>query len=275
MLIVTDAHMDKITALIRFKNSEATLENTLQFLDKQSTRVDRVLGVDTGSTDKSRSILRQYGADIVDWSEPYHAAKVLNFGMSRCKTPYVLILSSHTAMEDPDTIERLMSLVERKGSAAASIKWDDDPYYSDSISQEEIKQKGMKFGSIYSNSLGLLRHELWQNYPFETKINGLDDYDWALHQLQAGYTVERIKLKFSYQRNGHNRDLRSTGRCFMLADRYGLKVKWLGTRSAIEEYLRLAPKALLGDAVAKHACAKCYNRLCGRLFWKFLDLNIH
>jgi glycosyltransferase involved in cell wall biosynthesis len=275
MVISKASNMNKITALIRFKDSDATLETTLKSLDEQSIRVDRILAVDTGSSDRSRAILQQHGADIVHWTEPYHAAKVLNFGMSHCTTPYVLILSSHTAMQETDTIERLLPLVERKGSAAASIKWDDDPYYSDSITQEEIQQKGMKFGSIYSNSLGLLRHKLWQEYPFETQINGLDDYDWALHQLQAGYTVHRIDSKFSYRRSGHNRDLRSTGRCFMLADRYNLKVRWLGSRAALMTYVRLAPKALMGDALAKQTCTKCYNRLCGRLFWKFIDLNIH
>ena len=87
--------------------------------------------------------------------------------------------------------------------AACSIRWDDDSYYTDAINLSEIKEKGLKLGSIYTNSLGLVRRSLWADYPFDESFNGVEDYDWALHQLKAGYTITRIRAGINYRRNGH------------------------------------------------------------------------
>jgi hypothetical protein len=94
-------------------------------------------------------------------------------------------------------------------------------------------QKGIKFGSIYSNSLGLIRRKVWQDYTFDESINGMEDYDWAIRKLKAGHCVARLKASVHYQRNAHNRDMRETARAFFLADRYGLAVRWLGVSAGL------------------------------------------
>ena len=41
----------------------------------------------------------------------------------------------------------------------------------------------MRFGSIYSNSLGILKVDWWKHIPFDERLNGAEDYDWALQCL--------------------------------------------------------------------------------------------
>ena len=72
--------MDKITALIRYKNSAETLPDVLKAIHAQTRVPERILGIDTGSTDGSSDLLRESGADIVNWDHPYHASKVLISG---------------------------------------------------------------------------------------------------------------------------------------------------------------------------------------------------
>ena len=154
--------MSEITALIRYKNSASTLPKVIEGIEHQTRRPDRILAVDTGSTDGSTEILRKAGADIVTWDQPYRHSIVLNFGISKCETPLVLCLSSHTTMTDPTTVEKLATTMEDENTCASSVKWDDDPFYTDLIDLEELKKKGLKFGAIYTNSLGMIRRSLWK-----------------------------------------------------------------------------------------------------------------
>ncbi|WP_397385877.1 glycosyltransferase family 2 protein, partial [Prosthecobacter sp.] len=70
-----------IGVLIRFKNSAATLPRVLQRLQAQTIRPLFILGVDTGSTDDSAALITQAGGRVIAWSQPYHHARVLNYGL--------------------------------------------------------------------------------------------------------------------------------------------------------------------------------------------------
>jgi glycosyltransferase involved in cell wall biosynthesis len=266
--------MTEITALIRYKNSAKTLPEVLNALQRQSLRPKKILAVDTGSTDGSTRILQESGAQILQWHDTYHHSRVLNFGLSACQTDLVLCLSSHTVMNENDTVERLAKQFENPHVCASSIKWDEDPYYSDCINWKELQEKGIKFGSIYSNSLGLIRRKVWQDYTFDESINGMEDYDWAIRQLKAGHCVARLKAPIHYQRNAHNRDMRETARTFFLADRYGLAVRWLGVSGSIRLIVCSFPGRLIGIPSATKSFATGRHRLLGALFWKAFDLNI-
>lgn len=267
--------MSKVTALIRYKNSAQTLPSVLSAIQRQRHPVDCIVAVDTGSEDNSSSLLSDAGAQIVHWKGAYHHSKVLNYGFAHCDTPYVLCLSSHTIMEDETTVERLLHSMKEPSVVASSICWDDDTYYSNDIDQSEIAEKGVKFGSIYTNSLGLIRRAQWSEYHFDESINGMEDYDWALHQLAAGYSVARISVAISYLRNAHNRDFQYTALAFLLANRYGLKVRWLGRRHSFSGAVRQLPGKLSGNSEAVDVFNLHVRRLGSSLFWRCLNLNIN
>lgn len=265
--------MDKITALIRYKNSAETLPEVLKAIHAQTRVPESILGIDTGSTDGSSDLLREAGADIVEWDHPYHASKVLNFGISSCETPLIFCLSSHTVMHDPETVQRLAGELKDHAVCAASVKWDQDPYYTDKITWSELVEKGIKFGSIYTNSLGLFRRSLWEDYPFADAMTGIEDYDWALHQLKSGHSVARIAADFSYKRNGHNREMDFAARAFHLANQYGLDLKWLGVGGALRGLVQHLPGRLRGDETATTSFQTCKNRLLGKILWRHYDFG--
>ncbi len=265
--------MDKITALIRYKNSAETLPEVLAAIHTQTRVPERLLAIDTGSTDASSDLLRKAGADIVKWDHPYHASKVLNFGVSSCESPLIFCLSSHTVMHERDTVQRLARELEDSRVCAASVKWDKDPYYTDKITWSELAEKGIKFGSIYSNSLGLFRRSLWQQYPFADAMTGIEDYDWALHQAKSGHCVSRIEADFNYQRNGHNREMDFAARAFHLANHYDLKLKWLGVGGALRGLVHNLPGRLRGNKAATTGFQTCKNRLLGKMLWRHYNFE--
>ncbi len=224
--------------LIRFKNSATTLPRVLERLRAQTQPPDVILGVDTGSTDGSADLIKAAGGQVIRWDQPYHHSKVLNFGMEHLTTDLALILSSHTTLEDDDALDRMVAALEEPRTACVSLKWDTDPFYSDAIEWRELSAKGLKFGSIYSNSMGMIRRSLWESHPFDETLDTAEDYAWAIHQLDLGHISRRLALPFRYSRSGHNRDFEFAQIVFRLAQKHRLKVTWLGLRATFKAWFK-------------------------------------
>lgn len=229
--------------LIRFANSAATLPGVLAALRRQTRQPDVIIGIASHSTDGSRSLMQSAGATVHEWHEAYDHSRVLNFGMRYLQTDLVLVLSSHTVLESADALEQMIACFADHRVACVSAKWDDDPFYSSAISWGELQAKGLRFGSIYSNSMGMIRRTAWLESPFDEEVKTAEDYAWALEQLRRGHLCRRLTIPFSYQRNGYVRDAEFAGITFTLAKKHGLRVTWLGVRGT----LRLLAKSALGS----------------------------
>ncbi|OYW77359.1 MAG: hypothetical protein B7Z37_04570 [Verrucomicrobia bacterium 12-59-8] len=224
--------------LIRFSNSAKTLPDVLAALQAQTLQPDVILGVDSGSSDGSETLIRKAGGQVVSWHHRYEHSKVLNFGLKHLQTDLVLVLSSHTVLEDPATLTRMVEVMHHASSACVSLKWDDDPFYSDAIGWPELHTKGLKFGSIYSNSMGMIRRSLWEHTPFDESLSTAEDYAWAITQLKSGYICHRLNCTFSYQRSSTNRDFEFAQMVFSLSKLNRLKVTWLGVKDSLKAWLR-------------------------------------
>ena len=224
---------ESLAIIIRFKNNAATLPSVLLALRAQTKQPLRIVGIDTGCTDGSAEMLIAEGAEVIRWEKPYHHAKVLNFGMAHCTEDFVLILSSHTVLSDPTTLDAMLFEMANHRTACVSGKWSKTDAWSDAITWDELKRVGLRFCSIYSNSFGLVRRALWEKCAFDESLATMEDYAWALEQVHSGYTCRRLSFPFTYQRNSRAREFSFAATTFHLAHRHGLRVKWLGVRGTI------------------------------------------
>ncbi|MEQ1840646.1 MAG: glycosyl transferase family 2, partial [Verrucomicrobiales bacterium] len=96
------------------------------------------------------------------------------------------------------------------------------------VTWDELLAKGLRFGSIYSNSMGMIRRSLWEERPFDETQLSSEDYAWAIQQIRRGGICRRLDIPFSYQRNGSRRDREFAEVTFRLARRHRLPVAWLG-----------------------------------------------
>lgn len=227
-----------IGVLIRFSNSDSTLPTVLQSLRSQTVAPDAIVGVASASADRSREILIRGGARVIEWTGPYHHSRVLNHGLRNLRTDLVLVLSSHTVLESPRVIESLVACFDDPAVSCASPKWDRDPFYSDDVDWSELVRKGMRFGSIYTNSIGMIRRSRWQETPFDESLNTSEDYAWAIERLRRGDRCRRLDLPFSHLRKGPSRDREFADFVFALAKRYRLPVTWLGPKGSIALFLK-------------------------------------
>jgi len=222
-----------IGVLIRFANSAGTLPQVLEALRSQTLPPDEILGVASASSDRSRQILAAAGARVIEWTVPYHHSRVLNHGLRHLRTDLVLVLSSHTVLGSPTVLAELAAAFTDPRVCAASVKWDDDPYYTDAVTWEELQVKGLRFGSIYTNSLGMIRRASWEETPFEESITTSEDYAWAIDRLQRGEVCRRLALPFSHLRHGAPRHREFADIVFHFSKRHRLPVTWLGPRASI------------------------------------------
>ncbi len=265
------AHRSTVGVIIRFKNSAATLPHVLTALGRQTQQPDLILGVNNGSTDGSPDLLRATGARVVDWTAAYHHPQVLNFAMGHCATDLVLVLSSHTVFESDTALQELVAVFDDPRTACASGKWDADPFFSDTIDWKELQAKGLKFGSIYSNSMGMLRRTLWERIPFDESIPTMEDGAWAVAQVHAGYVCRRLNFPFRYQRGGRRRDFIFALITFQLAARHGLPVAWLGVLGTLRELFQIARWCLFGSrgrTIPDHR--PLIDRLKAWALWRFV-----
>ena len=261
-----------VGVVIRFKNSAATLPAMLAALRRQTVQPGLMLGVNNGSTDGSVALMQAAGAKIVDWTEPYSHPRVLNFAVRHCPTDLVLVLSSHTVLNAPDALEQFLAAMSDPQTACVSARWDGDPFYSDAITWAELQAKGLKFGSIYSNSMGMFRRSLWEQAPFDEAMPTMEDNGWALEQIKRGYGCRRVRMDFSYNRGGADRSFVFAVVTFQLAARHGLFVTWLGPVGALKHWLRGGGGTEQSASAAEAArldARQNANRLRAWLTWRW------
>ncbi len=257
--------------IIRFKNSATTLPAVLAALRQQTIQPDIILGIDNQSSDGSADLIRAAGGVVIEWTQPYHHSRVLNFALRHCPADLVLVLSSHTVLKSPEALAELVSAMADWRTACASGKWDDDPFYSDAIEWPELAAKGLKFCSIYTNSVGIIRRALWEQAPFDESLPTMEDAAWAVEQLKRGYNCRRVPVNFAYQRKGKPRHFQIAVFTFQLAARHGLKVAWLGVGATIRQLLGAAAR---WKPASSHLDCEDFRgvrqRLCAWAAWRFV-----
>jgi glycosyltransferase involved in cell wall biosynthesis len=224
-----------VGVLIRFSTSAETLPGVLAALKQQTHQPDRLLGIDSGSQDGSSGLIEAAGGEVLKWNQRYEHSAVLNFGLRHLNTDLVLIVSSHTVLEAPDTLAKMVEAMRDPITACVSLKWDSDPYFSDDIDWAELRAKGLKLGSIYSNSMGMIRRKLWECIEFDESLPTAEDYAWALVQVRRGLHCKRLDLPFRYRRAGTSREGDFARVVFGLGRHHGLKVVWQGFKSSVKD----------------------------------------
>lgn len=262
---------EKFSVLIRYRDTATTLPTVLAALAAQSVQPEQIIAVNTGSHDGSTALLKAAGAQVIDWAGAYHPAKVLNYGMAHCTGANVLVLSAHTVLADTDILEAYQTVLAEPRVACVSLRWDEDPFYGDTLTWEALQRKGLKSGSFYSNSMGCLRRSVWAEQPFDTRYFSMEDWAWTVNALRRGYTARRIQGRFHYLRSGKTRRYSHTVCTLRLAKETGLRPVWLGVRGCLVGMARAAGPALRGDPAMREELRVCRDRLAARVLYRFYD----
>jgi rhamnosyltransferase len=99
----------KCSLVIRAYNEEAHIGRLLEGVQQQTVRDVEVILVDSGSTDRTVEIARQFGARVVHIRpQEFTFGRSLNLGLSAATRDLVVIASAHVYPVYPDWLERLL-----------------------------------------------------------------------------------------------------------------------------------------------------------------------
>ncbi len=108
-------HAEQVTAVIPNVNRAGLLAQALASLARQSCGCARVIVVDGGSTDSSREVALEHGAEVIALASNPGFAAAVNAGVTAARTPWVWILNNDVELHT----RCLEALLARAGAEEA------------------------------------------------------------------------------------------------------------------------------------------------------------
>ncbi len=190
--------MPKVSIVIRAKNEGRYLGETLFAIEGQLFRDFEVVLVDSGSTDRTVEIAREFGAKIVTIDpKEFTYGRALNLGVSKSQGQFLVSLSAHATPESDEWLGSLISgfryatvagvygrHIPRRGNVSFFELV--GMHLSGVTSQEPRIQSG---SARFSNTNGAFRRKLWETSPFDETLPGAEDIEWARRMQRLGYSI--------------------------------------------------------------------------------------
>ncbi len=181
--------------VIRCYNEEKHIGKLLHGIMQQTIKDFEIIVVDSGSTDNTLSIVRQYPVKIVSIKpEEFSFGSSLNRGCDAAGGDVIVIASAHVYPLHVDWLEQL--LVPFEDSKVSFVYGKQVGGETTKFSECQIFEKWFPDESNFSqdhpfcnNANAAIQRDIWRQYPYDEKLTGLEDLAWAHVTMQAGYKI--------------------------------------------------------------------------------------
>ncbi|GIW12550.1 MAG: hypothetical protein KatS3mg061_3607 [Dehalococcoidia bacterium] len=189
--------MPKASIVIRAKNEARFIGETLQAIFRQDEQDFEVILVDSGSTDGTLEIARQFPVRIIQIRpQEFTYGYALNLGMREARGEYLIALSAHSLPAS----ERWLSsaLAGFTDPLVAGVYGRQLPRPDASIFDligmqlsgvMSTKPNRLTSGMGFSNANSAVRRSIWLNVPFDERLPGAEDLAWARTVHGLGYAI--------------------------------------------------------------------------------------
>lgn len=203
-----------VTVLIRTKNEEQYIGRTLSVIFSQTYKEFEVLIVDSGSTDKTLEVAKQYPVRIYEIKpEEFTYGYSLNYGFQRASGKYVVNLSAHALPLSDDWLETLIADCDDERVAAVMSNNlpcpDCNPFDKRGLLKKfNIPKQEISGGPpyIFANYGSVIRRSVWEKVHYNETLSYAEDHDWALRVEALGYKIIYEPDAKTY--HSHNETLR-------------------------------------------------------------------
>ncbi|MGY4383044.1 rhamnosyltransferase [Pedobacter sp. UYP24] len=182
--------------IIRSFNEEKHIGKLLKgiYLQTQKESIEVIL-VDSGSTDMTVSIAKNYGAKIVDIRpEDFSFGKALNVGCKVARGEFLLLASAHVYPLYTDWVEKMVAPF--KNNKVALVYGRQVGNEISKYSEHQLFKKWFPATSSYeqripfcNNANAAIRRVLWEEQPYDEQLTGLEDLDWATKIQEKEYVI--------------------------------------------------------------------------------------
>lgn len=184
-----------VAVIIRTKDEERFIGDTLSAVSNQSTIPDEIIVVDSGSRDGTLRIASRFNTDIVriDPSR-FTYGGALNTGFQRARSEIVVSLSADAVPADSDWLQSLISPFGDPRIAGVYGRQIPRPRTSVSERRDILNCYGTRRldksdDYFFSNVNSAVRREVWEKVRFDETVPCAEDWDWAKRVQRLGYII--------------------------------------------------------------------------------------
>lgn len=186
----------EISIIIRTYNEEKYLPLLLDGLDEQKNRNFEIILVDSGSIDNTCALAQERVDQLIriehhDFTFGY----ALNVGAKAAHGKYLIMVSAHTKPVSSDWVEKLVAPLREDKIAMSygkQIGWETSKFgeaadfYRVFHNRRETLVPPHFFANNANSAIG---KDLWEQHPFDEKLPGLEDAEFAKHWMAQGFNV--------------------------------------------------------------------------------------
>ncbi len=181
--------------VVRAYNESKHLGRLLEGITRQTIPDAEVILVDSGSTDSTVDLARQYGASAVHIPpSEFSFGRSLNLGLQAASREYVVIASAHVHPVYPDWLACLLSplqddriaVVYGKQRGPGASKFSEQRIFHQWFPEADVTHQSSPF---CNNANAVIRRSLWLKHSYDETLTGLEDVAWAKWALEQGYHV--------------------------------------------------------------------------------------
>ncbi|GAB4199234.1 MAG: glycosyltransferase [Thermoflexibacter sp.] len=191
--------MPRYSIIIRAYNEEKYIGQLFERIFRQSfIKETEVILVDSGSTDRTIAIAKQFAVKIVPIAPTeFTFGRALNKGIAAAQGEILIFASAHVYPTDDFWIENLVKPFENEKIALSYGRQIGNEITK--YSEHQIFKKWFPAEShplqkhpFCNNANCAIRKSLWEQQPYDENITGLEDLDWANKILQKGYWISYV-----------------------------------------------------------------------------------
>ncbi len=185
----------RASIIIRCYNEREHINKLLYGVFEQTIDNIEVILVDSGSTDGTLEVAREYPIDDIVYIDPkeFSFGRALNYGIEEASGEFCVFASAHVYPKRDDWLERLLekfeediALVYGKQRGNEQTKFPEKQIFRKWFPDHDRERQNTPF---CNNANCAIRRTVWEKYKYNEELPGLEDLDWAKCVRDAGWDI--------------------------------------------------------------------------------------
>lgn len=187
-----------VALIIRCFNEEAHIGRLLTGATRQTRPPGEIIVVDSGSTDATLSIASAFDVQIVSIApELFSFGHALNVGIAAANADLLIFASAHVYPVYDTWIEHLVApfgepdvaLTYGRQQGAPGGRLSEQRLLSQWFPAQSARRQRHPF---CNNANAAVRRSVWEQRPYDERLTGLEDLDWAKHAMEQGHSIAYV-----------------------------------------------------------------------------------